>query len=118
MIVFSTITTALNAAIPLVLTSNQPLEVWAKQAGLDWQIEESPVRFITNAGGPLGEIPEFYRDLTEVSGFELETAGVLKGGRKMWALARTGQFGVLKGSGQTNGYVLKVFTDDTKEGVG
>lgn len=121
------------------LTSNQPLEVWTKQAGLDWQIEESPVRFVTNAAGPLGEILtypdskvlyrsdtkaplsvvgsrykvvqpeeilEFYRDLTEVSGFELETAGVLKGGRKMWALASTGQSGVLKGNDQTNAYVL------------
>jgi phage/plasmid-like protein (TIGR03299 family) len=37
------------------------------------------------------EILEFYRDLTEQSGFELETAGVLKGGKKFWALARTGQ---------------------------
>jgi len=45
------------------------------------------------------QILEFYRDLTEKSGFELETAGVLKGGRKLWALARTGQSGVLKGSG-------------------
>ena len=52
------------------------------------------------------EILEFYRDLTEVSGFELETAGVLKGGRKMWALARTGQSGMLKGNDQTNAYVL------------
>jgi phage/plasmid-like protein (TIGR03299 family) len=121
------------------LTSNQPLDVWAKQAGLDWQIEESPVRFVTNSSGHLGEILaypdskvlyrsdtraplsvvgnrfkvvqpeeilEFYRDLTEVSGFELETAGVLKGGRKMWALARTGQSGMLKGNDQTNAYVL------------
>jgi phage/plasmid-like protein (TIGR03299 family) len=52
------------------------------------------------------EILEFYRDLTEVSGFELETAGVLKGGRKLWALARTGQTGMLKGNDQTNAYVL------------
>ena len=121
------------------LTSNQPLEVWAKQAGLDWQIEESPVRYVTSSSSTLGEIRsypdskvlyrsdtraplsvvgnrfkvvqpeeilEFYRDLTEVSGFALETAGVLKGGRKMWALARTGQSGVLKGSDQTNAYVL------------
>ncbi|SSS38528.1 phage/plasmid-related protein [Acinetobacter baumannii] len=42
------------------------------------------------------EILEFYRDLTEQSGFELETAGVLKGGRKFWALARTGQSAALK----------------------
>ena len=52
------------------------------------------------------EVLEFYRDLTEQSGFELETAGVLKGGRKLWALARTGQTGSLAGNDQTNGYVL------------
>lgn len=121
------------------LTSNQPLEVWAKQAGLDWQIEESSVRYLTHSKGAFGqiqtygdskvlyrsdnheplsvvgkrykvvqpeEIMEFYRDLTEVSGFELDTAGVLKGGRKLWALARTGQSGVLRGNDQTNAYVL------------
>lgn len=37
------------------------------------------------------EVLDFYRDLTEISGFELETAGVLKQGRKFWALARTGR---------------------------
>ncbi|WP_449126242.1 DUF932 domain-containing protein [Pseudomonas viridiflava] len=52
------------------------------------------------------EVLEFYRDLTEVSGYELETAGVLKGGRKFWALARTGQSTALKGNDQINGYLL------------
>ncbi|MDY6485558.1 DUF932 domain-containing protein [Acinetobacter faecalis] len=52
------------------------------------------------------EILEFYRDLTEQSGFELETAGVLKGGKKFWALARTGQRTALKGKDVSNGYVL------------
>ncbi len=52
------------------------------------------------------EILEFYRDLTEQSGFELETAGVLKGGKKFWALARTGQSSMLKGKDLSNGYVL------------
>ena len=37
------------------------------------------------------EVLEFYRDLTEVAGYELETSGVLKAGRKFWALARTGK---------------------------
>lgn len=32
----------------------------------------------------------FYQNLVEIDGFELETAGSLKGGRKLWALARTG----------------------------
>lgn len=121
------------------LASRQPLEVWTEQAGLDWRIKETPVRFIDGDKGHLGEILsfddqkvlyrsdtqaplsvvsqryqvvqpreilEFYRDLTEASGFELETAGSLKGGRKIWALARTGQSGVLKGKDQTNAYVL------------
>jgi len=121
------------------LTQNQPIEVWAKQAGMDWRIESSDVSYMAkNARGqsiimpyeeqrvlyrsdthaPLSvvsqryqevqpmEILEFYRDLTEQSGFELETAGVLKGGKKFWALARTGQSTALKGKDLSNGYIL------------
>lgn len=122
------------------LAPNQPIETWAKTAGMDWRIEEAEVRFATgdrdpgqatihafphqkvlyrsDTKAPLsvvsdryqvvqpGEILEFYRDLTEVGGFELETAGVLKEGRKFWALARTGQSTVLKGKDQVNGYLL------------
>lgn len=121
------------------LTAKQPIEVWADQAGMDWQIKETPVRFMTESAGSLGaimsfpdqkvlfrsdtnaplsvvsnryqvvqprEILEFYRDLTEISGFELETAGILKGGRKVWALAKTNQSSTLKGNDTVNGYVL------------
>ncbi|THT95308.1 DUF932 domain-containing protein [Lampropedia puyangensis] len=52
------------------------------------------------------EVLEFYRDLTEVSGFELETAGVLRAGRKFWALARTGKETALKGNDVVKGYLL------------
>jgi phage/plasmid-like protein (TIGR03299 family) len=52
------------------------------------------------------EVLDFYRDLTKFSGFELETAGVLKEGRKLWALARTGQSATLKGRDHVNGYLL------------
>ena len=52
------------------------------------------------------EILEFYRDLTEQSGFEMETAGVLKEGKKLWALARTGQSIDLKGRDTLKGYLL------------
>ena len=48
---------------------------------------------------------EFYRDLTEISGYELETAGVLKEGRKFWALARIGKEAQLKGD-IVKGYLL------------
>lgn len=52
------------------------------------------------------EVLEFYRDLTEISGYELETAGVLKEGRKFWALASTGKETLLKGSDCVKGYLL------------
>lgn len=121
------------------LDSGLPIDEWVIQAGMDWRIQEAPVRFIAGEREYLGEIKpfaehkvlyrsdthaplsvvgnrykvvqpreilEFYRDLTEKSGFELETAGVLKGGRKLWALARTGQSTTLKGKDTTNAYVL------------
>lgn len=52
------------------------------------------------------EVLEFYRDLSEVAGYELDTAGVLKGGKKFWALAKTGKSSTLKGNDQVNGYLL------------
>ncbi|MCJ8286359.1 DUF932 domain-containing protein [Halomonas sp.] len=121
------------------LSRHQPLEVWRQQAGMDWHIEASPVRFIADGAGHLGsihsfpeqtvlyrsdtraplsvvsqrykvvqpdEVLEFYRDLTEYAGYELETAGVLKGGRKFWALARSGLGTALKGQDQVNAYLL------------
>ncbi|MBB3003732.1 phage/plasmid-like protein (TIGR03299 family) [Paraburkholderia tropica] len=125
------------------LSPKQPIEVWARQAGMDWAIESADVRFVagtisgsanhlgsihafpeqrvlyrSDTKAPLSvvssryqvvqprEILEFYRDLTEVGGFELETAGVLKDGKKLWALARTGQSVSLKGRDEVNGYLL------------
>ena len=121
------------------LSPNQPIEVWAAQAGMNWRIESSDVSYYAQhaAGGQLimpfsdnkvlyrsdtleplsvvsqryqevqpSEILEFYRDLTEQADFELETAGVLKGGRKFWALAKTGQSTALKGKDVSNGYIL------------
>lgn len=121
------------------LTQNQPLDVWAQQAGMDWRIESSDVSYMaqnergqsiilpfeeqrvlyrSDTHAPLSvvsqrfqevqpmEILNFYKDLTEQSGFELETAGVLKGGKKFWALAKTGQTSALKGKDVSNGYIL------------
>jgi len=52
------------------------------------------------------DVLEFYRDLTASFGYELETAGVLKGGRKLWALARTGQDAMLKNQDAVLSYLL------------
>lgn len=120
------------------LTPKQPIEVWQKQAGMDWQINETEVLFnVSNEGGlhvkshsdskvlfrsdthaPLSvvsnrykvvqphDVLEFYRDLVSAGGFELETAGVLKEGKKLWALAKTGQETVLKGGDKVKAYLL------------
>jgi phage/plasmid-like protein (TIGR03299 family) len=37
------------------------------------------------------EVIEFYRDLCDVHGFKMETAGALSDGKRIWALARTGE---------------------------
>lgn len=120
------------------LAPHQSIDVWKKQAGMDWEIGEAEVRFVTGSNNigviqafpdqkvlyrsdtkaPLSvvskrfqvvqpaEILEFYRDLTACNGFELETAGVLREGRKFWALARTGQSTTLKGRDKVDGYLL------------
>jgi len=58
------------------------------------------------------EVLEFFRDLTMTSGYELETAGVLKQGKRFWALARTGQSAILKGSDAVNGFLLLATSAD------
>lgn len=121
------------------LSAGQSVDVWAQEAGMDWQIQQTPVRYVADEEDGMAtiaafegqqvlfrsdtkealsvvsnryqvvqprEVLEFYRDLTEVSGFELETAGVLKGGRKFWALAKTGQKAVLQGGDQVENYIL------------
>lgn len=52
------------------------------------------------------EVIEFYRDLTETMNMSLETAGVLFGGRRVWALANTSRATVLAGNDKVTGYLL------------
>lgn len=40
------------------LPPNQPLEVWASQAGMDWQIQSADVRFVASDQG-LGSVHVF-----------------------------------------------------------
>ena len=41
------------------LSPQQPLEVWQQEAGMNWQIQESSVRFMADAIGHLGTIHSF-----------------------------------------------------------
>jgi len=122
------------------LQPKQPIEVWQRSAGMDFEINKSIVLFNADNGDDKSlnfrnymdasvlyrsdnheglsvvsnrykvvqprEVLEFYRDLVTVGGFELETAGVLKGGKKLWALAKTGQSVLLPGLDKVNSYLL------------
>lgn len=122
------------------LPKNQPIEIWQKAAGMDFEIKQTDVLFnAANGDGNMlnlrcnkeatvlyrsdnnealsvvskrykvvqpKDVLGFYRDLVSVSGFELETAGVLKGGKKLWALAKTGQETMLSGLDKVKGYLL------------
>ena len=100
------------------LPPDQPIETWLRAARLEWNLERLPVQYLVD--GQLRtmadkfvlsrsdtrdalsvvssdyqivqpkEVLEFYRDLVADFGYTLETAGALNGGRKVWALARTG----------------------------
>ena len=102
------------------LSEGATIEQWTQEAGLGYRVETSDVQYSTPAvtglqvwpdrkvltrsdtGAPLavvskdykvvqpGEVMDFFRKLTDIGGFEMETAGALSHGRRVWALARVG----------------------------
>lgn len=102
------------------LSAGADIDTWTREAGLGYSVETSDVHYTTPAvtgfqawpdrkvltrsdtGAPLavvskdyrvvqpGEIMDFFRKLSDVGGFEMETAGALSHGRRVWALARVG----------------------------
>lgn len=101
------------------LTAGASIETWTKEAGLNFNVERADVQFATkdnvyhNHGNrdvlfrgdtfaPLGimskgyklvqpaDIMAFFAELGEKGGFKIETAGALRGGAKVWALAKVG----------------------------
>jgi phage/plasmid-like protein (TIGR03299 family) len=99
------------------LTPGASIDEWTREAGLGYSVLEAPVQYSTPAsselqswpdrkvlhrsdnGAPLAvvsdgyrvvqpaEIMDFFRELVELGGFQLETAGALSYGRRVWALA-------------------------------
>ena len=116
------------------LSQGASLDQWRIEAGLNWEAKrnalyyrdattqvrksESEVLYRSDTGDELGivspryqivqpaEVMEFFRDLTTLQGFTMETAGSLDGGRKAWALARTGEDFRLMGNDLVKAYVL------------
>ena len=118
------------------LTPGASIEEWTREAGLAYTVLESPVLFKTPAttepemfkgrkvlhrsdtGGALAvvsdgyhvvqpaEVMDFFGKLVDIGGFQLETAGVLSHGRRVWGLARVNEGAEILGGDVVRPYVL------------
>jgi len=117
------------------LTHGASIDQWRVEAGLDWHVGRAQVAFKPEGRGvfvkgdsevlyrddtfaQLGIVTdrykvvqpsavlEFFRDIVGTGGLELETAGSLDGGRKVWAMARTGHALAIRGQDRVDGYLL------------
>ena len=118
------------------LTPDASIETWTREAGLDYTVNESPVLFQTDAatmpeefkgrkvlhrsdtGGALAVVSDgynvvqpsdvmgFFAKLVELGGFQMETAGVLSYGRRVWALAKVNEGADIVEGDKVRPYVL------------
>lgn len=118
------------------MLGDETIEQWQVRAGLDFEVERRGINFETPGHGDTsipsmralvrsdddsvlsvvgknykvvqpGEVLEFFRDLVSDHGFTIETAGALAGGRKIWALAKTGKDFTIPGTtDEILGYLL------------
>jgi phage/plasmid-like protein (TIGR03299 family) len=67
-----------------------------------------PMSVVSNRYKPVqpAEVLEFFRDLVEESGFKIHTAGTLRGGKRMWALAETGKYAEVCPDDGIGGFLL------------
>lgn len=115
------------------LEPGAPIDTWKKEAGMDWNIDSTPLlyqvadttyetdrvvlyrndnnHFLGQTSKKYkivqpGEVLEFFNDLVGASGFELETAGTLFDGARFWAQASIGASAKIKGMDEVKGYLL------------
>jgi phage/plasmid-like protein (TIGR03299 family) len=117
------------------LSPDSSIETWQQAAGLDWTVSKRAVEFGVGLSDPHvfkdkfvlardsdhkpysvvsgrykpvqpKEILEFFRDLVQMHGMQIETAGALKDGQRIWALAKTGEVHKVLGVDQVDGYLL------------
>lgn len=118
------------------LTPDAGIEVWTREAGLAYDVQRAPVQFTrpgdsepaafperhvlyrTDTMSPLSvvghkyqivqpsAVMDFFRALTEHNGFQMETAGAIDGGRRIWALARVSEGAPILDADVVRPYVL------------
>lgn len=125
---------------PQQVPADATMDEWVHAAGMEWTVEETPVLY--EAGGqmhrfdkrvvlhrsdtlaPLGvvsddycilnprECVEFFDDLVQSVGLELDTAGTLFGGKRFWALAKVGEACMIDNRDRIKGYLLLTSSAD------
>ncbi len=121
------------------LQEGAPIEQWVVAAGMDWKVARSRVRFgegpnqrvwddqhvlsRSDTKAPLGivspgyhivqprEVLEFFRELVDLGGYTLHTAGTMFGGKRYWALAKVAD-GEVGAGDRVGGFVLLTTTSD------
>ena len=117
------------------LDEGADMETWRTAAGLDWQIERKNVHYFNDNGiahsfkgqhvlyrsdnnEPMSvvsdrykivqpaEVLHFFNKLIERQGYKLHTAGSLKGGKRIWALAETGKVAEVVNGDPVAKYIL------------
>jgi phage/plasmid-like protein (TIGR03299 family) len=118
------------------LSKDAPIDVWAQEAGLNWQALVTPVMYWpdgiaapksvdgrnvvyrNDTQKPLGvvtdryrihqpnEILAFFDTLVKSAGFSLEVAGAISGGKRIWALANVNREACVLGDDAVRGYLL------------
>ena len=123
------------------LTPGASIETWTREAGLAYDVLESPVLYRaqcaegiaidsmctwparkvlhrSDTGAPLAvvsnaynvvqpsQVMDFFRTLVDLGGFQLETAGALSDGRRVWALASVGDAAPVVGADLVKPYLL------------
>jgi len=87
---------------------NMGSEVFKGQNVLYRSDTKMPLSVVSDMYKPVQpkEVLEFFRDLVDENGFTIETAGTLRKGKRMWALAKTGKFGEVCKDDGIGGYLL------------
>jgi phage/plasmid-like protein (TIGR03299 family) len=126
-----------------VMTGEESTDEWLTAAGLDYEVASRPAYFLDTEGTQVlvpqakalvrddtnttlamvstrykpvqpRTVIDFFKTLCERQGFQMETAGALAGGRRVWALARLGRDFVLPPNDKVEGYLLLATSYDAK----
>lgn len=106
-------------ALSTEIAAGSPFDQWIDDGGFDWEIKKAdvfytdsngierhvPDRYVlfrSDTGAPISimsaryqevqprQVLEFFREVCETQNWQMETAGILRGGAQYWALAKVG----------------------------